>query len=152
MVAVAAIAALAIAAGCGGGGDGEEALTKAQYVEKSHDVCGRAIDKRDVLLEDAFDLVEKEGFKGITELSKPAQERLVLSIALPPIQEGIENLAKLPPPEGDEDTVDAFVEGLEAAVKKTEEDPSAVLGSPTPFDKPMREAAKYGLDRCSELA
>lgn len=151
LVGIVAIAVAAIAAGCGD--SSEAALSKAQYVTKANQICKKGIAKKNSLTEIAV----REELKGLKnpselELSKAEEERLVKSVALPPVAAAIEELAELPAPDGDEEKVEKFVVGFEKAIDETEADPSVVLqGLEDPFREPNKLAKEYGLPRCREF-
>ncbi|HEU4393818.1 MAG TPA: hypothetical protein VFR04_09335 [Solirubrobacterales bacterium] len=142
---------MAIATGCGDSSDGSEpALTKAEYIKQGNAICKKGVEERIAVSEDVF----KEHTKnGKLELTQAEEEDLVSETTLPPVRKAVEELAALAPPEGEEDTVNAIVEGFEEAVEAVEEDPGSVLGSgDSPFAEPTEKAGDYGLQPCVSLS
>lgn len=139
------LAALLFVAGCGSSSD-EEPLTKAQYVKRANAICEKAVTERDKGILVGLRLLEKSG----DAEDSAKQEELVTDVALPPLRRMVTQLEALNPPEGQEDEVDAFIEGFDEAVGTFEADPSLALGAESrePFTEPSKLATQYGLNEC----
>jgi hypothetical protein len=134
--------------GCGGsGGDStERALTKAQYIKQADAICNKAKDKQ---------------LRGLTAYVKKhpesreiqsAQEAAVVAVGLPPDRVGIEEIRSLNPPTAHEQEISSLLDEMEAALKKSEEDPTTVVtGVRSPFEEVNQRAAKYGFEACNLL-
>lgn len=159
LLVIAAALAL-LASGCGGGSDGDataqgdsgsapsvgavDGLTKAELIAQADAICEETDKKQEAALK-AF--LKKHPNAG----SDPkGQAQMVKEAGLPPIRAEVEEIAALGAPAGEEDQVQAILDGIQQAIEKGEENPEALLGkSPSPFDAVGKQAAKYGFNACS---
>jgi hypothetical protein len=148
-----AVAALAIG-GCGGGGGGTTAgsetaagsdttsstpLSKAEFVKLANGICHR--ERQKLVDEVTTYLREHQGEgKGEEELINTA----VATILLPEIQQQIKEIRQLPPPKGDEKTIEEF---LSAQEKAADTDPQKFVMND--LDPASTIATAYGLEYCS---
>jgi hypothetical protein len=162
LILLVALVVALLAAGCGGGGgdntasDGTAAdtstatttstatLTKAELIKQGDAICTKIDTEQKAALSAALKKDPK------AQTGKANQEKLLTEIGIPPIKAGVEALASLIPPGGDEAKIEAIVTGIEEGVKKSEEDPSILLSTSTdPFAKPGKLAGEYGFKVCS---
>jgi hypothetical protein len=149
MLLVLAVALTGVASGCGRGDDGSDsssadALPKAVFIKRADAICEKADKVQEAGLQRA--LAKAEG-----SLAKAEEDKLVSSVGLPPIQTEAEELAELGAPSGDEEKVEAIVEGIEAAIEKAGENPHSVTGKAgNPFNQVDELARAYGFKVCSE--
>ena len=147
---IAALAALAIVvAGCGDsdddGTDSGEALTKAEFVKQAEAVC--AANNKEI---DA----EFEKFSEENNLSKkkaPTQEQLEEAaddFLLPIVNDQIDELREIEPPEAQAGAFEALLDEAEAEVEKLEDDPSTL--EEQSFVKVNERARALGLEACGE--
>ncbi len=139
-----AVVLLAVGAGAGCGGEDEEPLTKAEYIEQGDAICKKAQEEVEKEVEEMF------GDLGATE--EPSEEQLTTLVedVLKPNTEGqLSELRDLPPPEGDEDTLNGIYDGVDEALAKIEDDPKILLSGDDPFEAPSEKAADYGFKVCS---
>ena len=140
-----AMALMVAGAGAGCGDDDEEALSKAEYIKQGDAICKKAGADLEKEVEDMFpDLGPNE---------EPTEEQLTTFVddAFKPNADGqLDDLRDLPPPEGDEDTLNGIYDGFEEAVATVEDDPTILLEEDDPFEAPSQEAADYGFKDCSE--
>jgi hypothetical protein len=144
-------ATVALLAGCGGGsGDdstssGTEAMTKAAFIKRADAICAKTDKTQEAALEDFFD--QRPNAKPTQALN----EKVVVVVGLPAVQTEAEEIAALPVPEGDEDEIQAIVDGVEEAVEKGEADPSSLVGKGTsgPFEAVGKLAGEYGFKACA---
>lgn len=149
-----------IAVGCGGGSSdparssasatssdvaATSALTKAKFIKLGDAICA-ATDKKQNAAFKAYSAKhpgEKPG--------KASQEKVIVSVGLPPIHVEAEELAGLSAPGGDQAKISAIVQGIEAATAKAEKDPSSVLlrGVGNPFFEVDGLAREYGFKACA---
>ena len=81
------------------------------------------------------------------------EEAFVTEAVIPGIQEQIDALRALTPPEGDEDEIGEFLDTAQEALDQIEEDPSTLTGGgsgPNPFAETQQLAADYGLEECAQ--
>jgi hypothetical protein len=149
-----------VAAGCGGDDDddgttaattattgatgaaGGGALSKEAFITAADGVCAQG-DKQ----------INKEAgkvFQGNQEPSKQEQDRFVTDTVLPNIQNQVDGIRALTPPDGDEDQVTAIVDAAQRAIDEAEKDPGILTqgGGPDPFAEANKLAEDYGLQKC----
>jgi hypothetical protein len=142
---IGALAIGAMALGCGSSASGD-APTKAQFVRQGNAICARAEDERNKSLAAAVRHSQSNAPGG----SAPSVdlERLTTDVAVPKIQETIDELGGLDPPAGEEAEIDAILGNLEAAVETSEADPDRFVAG-TAFLKANKAATAYGLTACA---
>ncbi len=156
-IAAALLTAL-IVAGCGSSDDSTSSsdggstptittnsdLTKAEFIKQGDAVC----EKTDKAQEAALKVYLQKHPKATS--SEDGEGKMVLVAGLPPIQVEAEELAELGAPSGDEEKVQAIVEGIEEAAEKGKENPiSLVKGTKNPFIAVDKLAAEYGFKVCN---
>jgi hypothetical protein len=144
---VGAVLALAlIAAGCGDDDDtSTTTLTKAQFVKQGNAICEAGNKEIDSEFEQFADENKIDQSKPPTDaqLEEVAEEFL-----LPSISKQIDEIRALGAPEGDEDSVNAFLDSAEAEVEEIEGDPGLLAGDA--FTEVNKEARAIGLVACAE--
>lgn len=142
------ILVLCLALGCGSNDTSQSTqapLSKASFIKKGDSICGR---------------IDTDEFKGAARYIKEhphqseevAQENLVLHVALPLVQEAIEEFRKLPPPDAKKAEVEAMISAMEEGVEDAKKDPAATLGSEgNPFDSANHLAGAYGFEVCKDI-
>jgi hypothetical protein len=148
MLSVALVIGMVLA-GCGGGGSESQnssaPLSKAELIKQGDVICGAADKKQEAGLQ-AYLKAHPGGPSNSAE-----QEKVILAVAIPPIQAEAEELGELEAPGADADKVTAIVEGIEAAVKKGEADPGSVsTAGEGPFAAVDKLAREYGFKVCSQ--
>ncbi len=73
---------------------------------------------------------------------------LLSDLALPPVQEMIEELGDLGPPAGDEKKVQAIIEAFEDGVERLEANPANVSAGVAAFENANKLSEQYGLVAC----
>lgn len=137
-------AALAALAGCGGSSEAS-APTKAAFIVQADAICRSADKKQEAGLESFAKSHPLEELKG-SEL-----QDAIMSVGMPPIEEEAKELGELTPPSGEEAELEAFVTGIEKAVKQAEANPQSMASeTSSPFKPVDALAAKYGFKDCSE--
>jgi hypothetical protein len=128
--------------GCGGSSD---VPTKAAFIKQADAICARADSKQKA---DFRKFAEEHT---ITKLTSDQQSKLIVSIGLPPIITEASELRELTPPDGDEDEVQAIIDGMENGVKAAEKEPLSMNPGPNnPFNSVDQMARKYGFKGCSD--
>jgi hypothetical protein len=160
------LAAVLIAAGCGDGDDETttaatttpttttagatgatgatgEPLSKDEFITQADGICETGDQEIDAEAQEFF---PQGGNPGAAE-----EEEFVSEVVVPNIQEQLDGIGALTPPEGDENEVKAILDAAQQAVDQLEEDPSALSGGGSggdPFAEANRLAQDYGLKAC----
>lgn len=138
---LAVVAAVSLA-GCGGGG---ERLTKAEYVRQGNELCERIEQRVTEAASAAF--TEQGQIPSTEEITDFANETLA-----PAIDEELEGLRELSPPEEDEERVDDILTAGQRAVDEVRRDPTGLIGERNPLENYDELADGYGLERCGAIS
>lgn len=138
------IAVLAMAAAGCGGDDEEttaEALTKEEFIAQADQICADG------------DAEINQAGEELTAGGQPSQSEVtefISSTVIPNIQDQRDEIAALGAPEGDEEEINAILEGLDQAVAAAEADPAAATSNSAanPFTEVNQLAQDYGLTAC----
>jgi hypothetical protein len=147
ILGVACALALMGAAGCGGDDEeSAEAPTKEEFIAEADRICAEGDAEIDAAAQETF----SEG-----RPSPQEQEQFLEETVLPSIQQQIDGIRELTPPEGDEEEVDEFLISADAAVGEVEANPSLLTqgeeGSSTdPFAETARLGEQYGFRNCAQ--
>jgi hypothetical protein len=161
MVLLAAVASVLVAAGCGtdddGGGEttaattgptgvtgatGGEPLSKKEFIKQADAICAKGDDKIDRQASRTF---------GNQEPTEQEIEQFGAATVAPNIQQQIDDLRALTPPNGDEEDVAQILDAAQNGIDEIEQDPSLLnQGSDAggAFTEANRLAESYGLDDC----
>jgi hypothetical protein len=160
MLLLAAVAAGLGAAGCGGdddddgttaattgptgvtGATGGELLTKEECIRQADVICAKGDDEIDKQASKRF---------GNQEPSEQEIEQFATDTVAPNIQNQIDDIRALTPPEGDEEDVTLILDAAQNGIDEIEKDPSLLnQGSDAggAFTEANRLAESYGLDDC----
>ena len=141
-----ALAALAFAAaGCGGdddegtdtgatgatGGAAVAPLTEQEFVSQAEEIC-----------DDASAELQEQG----TPSSPEELEGYVTDTLVPTVQDQLDAIGALSPPEGQEDEVEAFLDSAEQELDAIQADPTSI--SEQSFQETEQLAEEIGLDEC----
>jgi hypothetical protein len=156
VLVVAGIGAALVAAGCGGDDDATSAATTTGATGSGG---GEPLSKQEFISE--ADAICKQGDKEIAEAgreqfgnerqpSEEEQEQFVTDTVIPNIQNQVDSIRSLTPPEGDEDQVTAILDAAQEGIAKGVQDPSSftVGAGEDPFAEANRLAQDYGLTAC----
>ena len=161
LLAAAALATGLIAAGCGGDDDGGEspskeqsvpqanapskersapqanALSREEFVAKANEICKRGNAELDAAHQESFG----QG------LATPEDHNAFATETIVPIMRGqIDEIRTLGIPEGDEDSVNEFLDETESILDQLERHPASF--SSDPFAQVKKDFAAYGLADC----
>lgn len=140
-----------IAAGCGGGSDSTSttaSLTKAEFLKQGNQVCAEGNKEINAGFEE---FLKKNHLGHKQEPTKAQKEELAETVVLPGVAKQVEGVKALGAPSGEEEQVDAIVEGAEEALEEAEEDPAAFVSEEgtDPFKEVDKLTSAYGLTACS---
>jgi hypothetical protein len=144
---VLALATGLIAAGCGDddddGDDGGDAPTKTEFIAEADQICSDGDAEIEAAAEETFGQSDQP--------PAPAeQERFASETVIPNIEEQVNGVDELTPPEGDEDQIQALVDAAREGIERGKEDPSLFLeqGGEDPLAEASRIAQEYGFKAC----
>lgn len=157
LVAVAVLALFA-ASGCGGSDSSATAVTvetgslsKAAFIKKAINVCKstrlRFEEETKAVLEKFSKTPPKPGDTG-------PEMAYVEEVVVPRFAEQVSKLSDIGAPRGDEEEVSKILESLQGVVTLADDDPAEYLKqieTESPFKRPARLAATYGLLGCAEV-
>jgi hypothetical protein len=144
MLLAVALAAGVVAAGCGGDdddGDGE-ALTKVEFISQADAICAEG--------DREIDQAGREAF-GDQRPSEQEIEQFATDTVAPNIQNQIDGIRALTPPEGDEQQVAEILDAAQNGIDEIEQDPSLLNQGPDAggaFTEANNLATEYGLTDC----
>ena len=132
-------------AGCGGGSDTTQSatLTKAEYVKQADQVCAKTEGRQRALLT-KFQKENRNIGSG-----QAATEKMISVAALPPMEEQIQDLSQLPPPDKEAAKAKAYLKELEKGLKIAEKEPGTLLLNPGAFTKSEEAARAFGFKTCA---
>lgn len=124
------------------GGDDEPRLTKARFIEQGSAICEESSGRIDAAAQTAF---EEEGkIPTPDEITEFATETVA-----PTIENEVERLSELRPPEQDEERVDEILEAGRNGVDRVRQDPTVILSSNDAGFARYKELSRaYGLENC----
>lgn len=138
------ILALVIAAALSVGacGSDEPKLTKSQYIERGNAICAKANQR-----------VEEAARRTFTTPGEIASAELVTEFAnevvAPTIENEVEQLSELRPPEVDEERIEDLLQAGRDGVDRVQEDPTVLLSSvDSGFGRYQELSVAYGLQNC----
>jgi hypothetical protein len=125
-----------IVGGCGSSdSDGEAAPSKAKFLLDANAICATSGN------------VDPGGAVG-RDPSPIEFGRFVRGVVVPTIQEEVDAIRALTPPEGDEKEISAILDSAQAAIDEVKAHPGALNARQNPFRESTRLAHAYGLDAC----
>ena len=144
LLLAAALGVALTAAGCGGDDDGEETtrapLTREEFISEADAICAEG-DRE----------IEEAGEELGDAPSEEELEQFTTEVVVPNVQDQIDQLRELPPPEGDEEDVAAILDAAQRGVDELEADPSlGIQGEDAggAFAEANQRAQGYGLTDC----
>jgi hypothetical protein len=148
---LALICALALAVAVGCGDDDEESTTEAtptkeEFIAEADQICAEG--------DEEIGQAEQEAF-GQGRPTQQEQEDFLTETVLPSIQDQIDGIRGLTPPEGDEQEIAEFLDSAQSALDEIDENPELILqgeeGTPTdPFAETARLGEQYGFQVCAQ--
>lgn len=140
-VKVAFLITTAMALGACGGGD-EPRLTKARFIEQGSAICGESSARIDSAAENAFQ--EPGKIPAANEITEFASNTVA-----PTIENEVERLSELRPPEDDEERIEDILEAGRDGVDRVRQDPTVILSSNDDgFGRYQELSEAYGLENC----
>jgi hypothetical protein len=144
---VLALATGLVAAGCGDDdddGDGGDAPTKEEFIAEADQICSDGDAEIEAAAEETFGESDQPP-------TAAEQEQFAADEVIPNIQEQVDGIDELTPPEGDEDQIQAIVDSAQEDLDAGAEDPSLFTeqgGGEEPLAEASRLAQEYGMKAC----
>ena len=141
-----ALAIVVAVAGCGGGGDTTAAsISKAEFINEADAICKEGA-KRAQSEFAAF--AEESKISEGNELTTAQWEEVGTKVLVPALKQQVEEVRQLGSPAGDEAQIEAFLDGVDGAIEKLEENPK-IAKSPSKLLTDAHQAiAGYGFKVC----
>ncbi len=139
LLAMGVVAALGLGA-CGDGDD--RPLSKAEFIERGSAICREGSERIEAAASTAF--AEQGAIPSAEEITK-----FSTGTVAPTIENEVERLSKLRPPEADEERVEEILEAGRNSVERVRQDPTILLSSVDDgFGRYRELATAYGLQNC----
>ncbi len=150
-----------LAAGCGG--DDEETTTVEPTTTTTEGATGATgaevseeraalIEEADAICAEGDEQIDAEGQElfGNSDEEPPAaeQEAFVEDTVIPNIQDQLDQLSELDPPEEDAEEFQAIIDEAQSALDELAEDPGALTAGEDPFEGVNQRAEEFGLTAC----
>lgn len=140
-VKVAVLITMAVALGACGGDD-DPRLTKARFIEQGSAICGESSARIDSAAQNAFQ--EPGKIPTAEEITAFATNTVA-----PTIENEVERLSELRPPEDDEERIEDILQAGRDGVDRVRRDPTVILSSNDDgFGRYKELARAYGLENC----
>lgn len=136
-----------IAAGCGDddddGDDGGDAPTKEEFIAEADQICSDGDAEIEAAAEETFGQSDRPP-------TPEEQEAFASETVIPNIEEQVNGVDELTPPEGDEDEIQAIVDAANEGLDAGRDDPSVFTeqGGEDPLAEASGLAQDYGLKAC----
>ncbi len=128
----------------GASGASGAAGPQSDFAKQADEICREGGQEDDALAKEIFSDL------GPNEEPTPAQLEEFVDEVAPSIQDQIDQVAELTPPEGDEDLVEQFVDQANRDLDAVEEDPSVLAGDTDPFADTSQVAEELGITECAD--
>lgn len=158
LLSVLAVGITIFAAGCGDDDD-DEASTGATETTGAADAApiplSKWVGRADKICADASATLDQQIASEFSD-GQPDEEAIAQFTdenVVPSLQQQHDEIAALPPPEGNEGDAEALLTALEQGIAALEADPTAAVtetGSDSPFAEANEFAGKLGLRKCGE--
>jgi hypothetical protein len=119
-----------------------EPLSKEEFVAQADAICEAGDEDIGAAAEDLF--------SGGANPGQAEEEAFVTETLVPGVQDQIDQIRGLSPPEGDEEQIDAFLDAAQEGVDELEENPSLSGTSRDPLNEAAKLAREYGLQVCGQ--
>jgi hypothetical protein len=147
LFAALAVLAMAVAVGCGDDEESTEgAPTKEEFIAQADEICAEGDAEINQAAQETF---------GQGRPSPQQQEEFITETVLPSIQDQIDGIRELTPPEGDEEAINEFLDSAQTALDESVEDPTTIVESAQgsgedPFAETARLGEEYGFQNCAQ--
>ena len=119
-----------------------EPLTKDEFIAQADAICESSDKDIEAAAEDLF--------SGGANPGQAEEEAFVTGTLVPGVQQQLDAIRALTPPEGDEDEVNAVLDSAQEGLDELEDDPS-LLGTPqNPLNESTKLAKEYGFEACGQ--
>jgi hypothetical protein len=139
------LTAALLVAGCGEeDGEVSESLSREDYLARGDEICAAG--------DEAIEEQTEDNFGAVPPREGDEAERFVSEVVLPNIQSQIDQLRDLPPPKGDEESVDAIYAAADEGLADARQDPATIARGETPagLEEANRLAREYGFQECGD--
>lgn len=124
------------------GGDDEPRLTKARFIEQGSAICAESSGRIESAAQTAFQ--EPGKIPTADEITEFATNTVA-----PTIENEVERLSELRPPEDDEDRIEDILQAGRDGVDEVRQDPTVILSSNDDgFGRYQELSQAYGLENC----
>jgi hypothetical protein len=148
LLALLGVLAVTVAVGCGDDEESttEAAPTKEEFIAEADDICAAG--------DEEISQAEQE-IIGQGRPTRQEQEEFLTGTVVPSIQDQIDGIRGLTPPEGDEQQISEFLDSAQSALDEVEQNPELIFqgeeGTPTdPFAETARLGEQYGFEVCAQ--
>jgi hypothetical protein len=144
-IPISLLLAILIASGCGGGGDdtSTSTVTKTVLIKKGDAICKKSEEQFQAQVLGYFKLLKGKS------ATKAQERQIVADYQLPGLQDQVKELEKLGAPDGEDEQVEAILDGMRAVLAEGRNDPRANLAaSSAPLAESADQARKYGFKVC----
>jgi len=144
---VGVLVAGALVAGCGGGDDDGDAsaagstITKAEFVKGAAAVCAASGKRFTAGIEKLLASKEKKS-------GQSREEELVFGTLIPTLEAQQRKISALGAPSGDEEQVEAILDGIQRMIDHLEADPTKYSEETDPYKFVEKPAKAYGVEAC----
>lgn len=123
------------------GAAGDVSPERAELIEQADEICAEGDREIDAEAQDVFGGSQQEP-------PQAEQEAFVEDTVIPNVQDQLDQLRELDPPEEDAEEFTAIIDEAQEALDELEADPSAIGGGEDPFAEVNKRARAFGLQDC----
>jgi hypothetical protein len=127
----------------GATGPADVSPERAALIEQADEICAEGDREIDAEADEVFGDSEQEP-------SQAEQEAFVEDTVVPNVQDQLDQLRELDPPEEDAEEFTSILDDAQAALDEVEADPSAISGGQDPFAEVNKRAKAFGLEDCGD--
>jgi hypothetical protein len=142
-----------ILVGCGGGGsdstnggsDSTASLSKAEFIEDADAICEEGGKQS---LSELVAFAKESKLPKVKELTTAQWEEVGTRILAPALQQQVDEIRQLELPSGDEAQIEAFLDGVDEAVERVEENPATAKAPSKVLAGARQSISGYGFKVC----
>lgn len=126
-------------------GESSSAPSKAVFIKEADKICKVA---DDAMQAELGDFADEHGISTAVDPTEAQQVALYKEVVLPNVGRQGKEIAKLTPPEGEEDTIREIVDAIERGVEEGEAHTQPLTEGHNPFVDASEKAIAYGMKVC----